>query len=98
MRFPFCQFIAGEPSFNDACKCGRKVKPGTPYCPEHHTLCTGRLRPQDLRLHLARLADMGISETEQNINNKLSRGGFSVVFLIQCLIAAGCHTVRLSED
>ncbi len=39
MRFPFCQFIAGEPSFNDACKCGRKVKPGSPYCPEHHAHC-----------------------------------------------------------
>ncbi len=46
----------------------------------------------------ARLVDMGIHEGEKNIRNKISRGGFSAVFLIQCLAAAGCHTVRISED
>ncbi len=39
MRFPLCQFIAGEPIFDDSCKCGREVKPGSPYCPEHHARC-----------------------------------------------------------
>ena len=42
----------------------------------------------------SRLEAMGIHETERNIRNKLARGGFSAVFLIQCLAAAGCHTVR----
>ncbi len=41
---------------------------------------------------------MGIHESERNLNNKISRGGFSAVFLIQCLAAAGCQTVRISED
>ncbi len=45
-----------------------------------------------------RLEAMGIHETERNLNNKISRGGFSAVFLIQCLAAAGCQTVRISED
>ena len=39
MRFPLCQFIAVKPSFDDSCKCGRKVKPHSPYCPEHHARC-----------------------------------------------------------
>ncbi len=41
---------------------------------------------------------MGIHETERNLNNKISRGGVSAVFLIQCLAAAGCHTVRIVYD
>ena len=43
----------------------------------------------------ARLADMGIHETERNINNKISRGGFGAVFLVLCLVAAGCKTLTL---
>ncbi len=46
----------------------------------------------------ARLEAMGIHEKERNLNNKISRGGFSAVFLIQCLAAAGCQTVRISDD
>ena len=34
-----CQFIADKPTVDDACKCGREVKPGPPYCPEHHVRC-----------------------------------------------------------
>ncbi len=46
----------------------------------------------------ARLEAIGVHETERNLNNKISRGGFSAVFLIQCLAAAGCQVVRISED
>ena len=42
-----------------------------------------------------RLEAMGIHETERNINNKISRGGFTAVFFVQCLVAIGCETVRL---
>lgn len=45
-----------------------------------------------------RLAKMGVAETEQNIANKLSRGGFSAVFLIQCLDAIECRTVQVGMD
>jgi hypothetical protein len=45
----------------------------------------------------AKLTAMGIPETEPNIANKISRGGFTAVFFVQCLIAIGAHTVRLHE-
>ena len=44
-----------------------------------------------------RLEAMGIHETERNINNKISRGGFSAAFLLQCLVAAGCHSVQVDD-
>jgi len=44
-----------------------------------------------------RLTAMGISETEANIANKISRGGFTAVFFVQCLIAIGVHSVRLHD-
>jgi hypothetical protein len=45
-----------------------------------------------------KLEALGVPETEQNIANKLSRGGFSAVFLIQCLDAIDCKTLRLGMD
>ncbi len=30
-----CQFIAGDPSADDACKCRRAAMPGAPYCEVH---------------------------------------------------------------
>ena len=42
-----------------------------------------------------RLERLGIAETEQNIANKISRGGFSAVFFVQCLRAVGAKEVRL---
>ena len=41
------------------------------------------------------LAEMGIHETERNLNNKISRGGFSAAFLLQCLDAIGAPELRL---
>jgi len=34
--FDRCQWIAGEPSRDDACKCGAPTAPGSPWCPRHH--------------------------------------------------------------
>lgn len=42
-----------------------------------------------------RLENFGVHETERNIANKISRGGFSAVFLVQCLDAIGANTLRL---
>jgi hypothetical protein len=44
-----------------------------------------------------KLAEIGVIEVEVNIRNKLSRGKFSAVFLIQCLEAIGCQFLRLSD-
>lgn len=45
-----------------------------------------------------RLTAMGIPETDANIANKISRGGFTAVFFVQCLVAIGAHIVRLHES
>tara|TARA_R110002074_G_scaffold45552_2_gene117702 strand:+ start:705 stop:1013 length:309 start_codon:yes stop_codon:yes gene_type:complete len=44
-----------------------------------------------------KLGDMGIQETERNLANKISRGGFTAAFFVQCLVAIGCHAVRLDD-
>ena len=44
-----------------------------------------------------RLATVGVVDTEPNIRNKLSRGKFTAVFLIQCLEAIGCSSLRLPD-
>lgn len=43
----------------------------------------------------AKLGEIGIYETEPNLRNKISRGGFTAVFLVQCLLAIGCTSVRI---
>jgi hypothetical protein len=45
-----------------------------------------------------KLAAIGVEETPANIANKISRGGFSAVFLLQCLKAIGCKVLRLEDD
>jgi hypothetical protein len=45
-----------------------------------------------------KLAAIGVKETDRNLNNKISRGGFTAAFLIQCLEAIGCKTLRLDEE
>ncbi len=44
-----------------------------------------------------KLAAIGVSETEPNIRNKLARGKFTAVFLVQCLEAIGATSLRLSD-
>tara|TARA_R110000868_G_scaffold102229_1_gene281543 strand:+ start:2571 stop:2801 length:231 start_codon:yes stop_codon:yes gene_type:complete len=44
-----------------------------------------------------RLQDMDVPEKEANIRNKLSRGKFSAVFLLQCLSAIGCTQLHLGD-
>lgn len=42
-----------------------------------------------------KLANLGIQESEPNIRNKLARGKFTAVFLVQCLEAIGAKDIRL---
>jgi hypothetical protein len=44
-----------------------------------------------------KLGALGIHETERNIANKISRGGFTAAFFVQCLVAVGCQTLRLED-
>jgi hypothetical protein len=45
-----------------------------------------------------KLADIGVHQTEPNIRNKLARGKFTAVFLLQCLESIGASSLRLSDS
>ena len=45
-----------------------------------------------------KLAAVGVVDSEPNIRNKLARGKFTAVFLIQCLEAIGASSLRLSDS
>lgn len=42
-----------------------------------------------------KLGEMGIHETERNLNNKISRGGFTAAFFLQSLEAIGVNRLEL---
>lgn len=44
---------------------------------------------------VGKLADIGVMDSEPNIRNKISRGKFTAVFLVQCLSAIGVQELRL---
>lgn len=44
-----------------------------------------------------RLSGIGVTDTAVNLRNKVARGRFSAIFLIQCLTAMGAKSLRLSE-
>lgn len=44
---------------------------------------------------VGKLADIGVHDTEPNIRNKISRGKFTAVFLLQCLEAVGVKNLSL---
>lgn len=41
-----------------------------------------------------KLGELGVQENERNINNKISRGGFTAAFMLQCLEAIGVKELR----
>jgi hypothetical protein len=44
---------------------------------------------------VAKLSTMGVTETSENIANKISRGKFTTIFLLQCMTAIGCTVLHL---
>lgn len=42
-----------------------------------------------------KLAEIGVKETEPNIRNKLARGKFTAVFMIQVLASIGSKEIRI---
>lgn len=44
-----------------------------------------------------KLAAIGVKDSEANLRNKISRGGFTGAFLIQCLMAMGVSNLRLED-
>ncbi len=41
------------------------------------------------------LAGIGVVETERNLANKISRGGFTAAFLLQCAAALGTKELHI---
>ena len=44
-----------------------------------------------------KLTAAGSPESERNLANKISRGGFTAAFFLQCLSAIGCQTIRIDD-
>lgn len=44
-----------------------------------------------------KLASVGVTENERNLNNKISRGGFSAAFMLQCLDVIGASSLQLRD-
>jgi hypothetical protein len=44
-----------------------------------------------------KLKEVGVKENDANIRTKISRGGFTAVFLVQCLLAIGATTIHLHD-
>ena len=42
-----------------------------------------------------KLDELGISDTPQNISNKINRGTFGAIVMLQILKAIGCNEIRL---
>jgi hypothetical protein len=63
----------------------------------------GLLRAEMVKRHLSykdlveKLGAIGIRETEANLRNKISRGGFTGAFLVQCLVAMDVTVLRINE-
>lgn len=45
-----------------------------------------------------KLGEIGIKENRRNITNKVGRGNFTAVFLVQCLVAIGVKTIQLEDE
>jgi hypothetical protein len=66
-----------------------------------HGLVKGMLKAEIKRRNMtyeqlsAKLAEIGVRETTDNLRVKISRGGFSAVFFVQCLRAIGCQSIDL---
>ncbi len=52
------------------------------------------------QVELARMLEeaYGIKETPQSLSNKISRGTFSAVFMLQILEAIGCSNVSIMDS
>jgi hypothetical protein len=75
-----------------------KTKPLTQeYEAKAKNLLKGELKRRGLTYAqlVEKLAALGIEENERNLTNKISRGGFTAAFMLQCLIAIGSKDIRI---
>jgi Domain of unknown function (DUF6471) len=68
---------------------------------DYQAKAKGLLRAEIARRNLSyeelaeMLAAIGVDDTSRNLSNKISRGGFSAGFFLQCLEAIGVQDLRL---
>jgi hypothetical protein len=73
---------------------------GDPVTVEYETRAKNLLKAELKRRGITyaglaeKLAEIGVTENERNLNNKISRGGFTAAFLLQCLTAIGANEIR----
>lgn len=73
-----------------------------PICVEYETrakiLLKGQLKRRGITYAglVEKLAAIGITKNERNLNSKTRRGGFTAAFLLQCLNAIGAQSLQLS--
>jgi len=60
-------------------------------------LLKGELKRRNVTYNelVEKLAAIGVVDSEPNIRNKMARGKFTAVFLVQCLTAIGASTLSL---
>ena len=69
-----------------------------------YDLVKGLFKAEMKRRHLtyeglsAKLAEIGVNETPRNLRNKVSRGGFAAIFMVQCFKAMGAKVVRIEDE
>jgi hypothetical protein len=44
------------------------------------------------------LANIGVTDTETNLRNKVGRGRFTIVFFLQCMKALGVEWIQIPES
>lgn len=44
-----------------------------------------------------KLKAIGVDETPQNLSNKIARGTFGAIFMMQILQVIGCHDLHINE-
>lgn len=85
--------------YNDVCDEWSANVPDTEWEAKVKGLLKAELKRRNVSYAqlVEKLAAVGVVDSEPNIRNKLSRGKFTAVFLIQCLEAIGATSLRLAE-
>ena len=71
---------------------------------DYHTLAKNILKGELKRRGISyreladRLREIGVSENERNLANKISRGGFSAAFFVECMDVIGSKSIRIRDD
>lgn len=58
----------------------------------------GRRRNLNYEDLAEKLGKLGVEENARNLSNKIARGSFTAGFFVMCLVAVGCHHVRIHEE